>query len=124
MPKWVSTSGMLSAASNLIAAVLIVAYLNGHPVPMFMSYFAHKVWHILGAILVLGHAFTGAIWFVVAWLKRDPQLLRFSSYCYRLLDIICTAPGVLLLVVKSLSTCRFVSFKDAGGDLKENTTRI
>jgi len=110
MLKGMSVSGMLSAAANLFAVVLIVAFLNGHEIPLFLSYFAHKVWHIVGAILLIGHAFTGAVWFVVAWQKRDRQLLQFSSYCYRLLDIICTVPGILLLVVNGLAMAS--GFKD------------
>ena len=98
-----SGSAKLAIAANAIAAVLIVLDLQGMHIPMFMSYFAHKVWHIVGAILVVGHAFTGAVWFVVAWLKRDRELLKFSAEVYRLLDIICTVPGILLLVLNGLA---------------------
>ena len=99
----ISPSTALCGLTNIIAGALILAFLKGYQVPLFLSYFTHKIWHIVGAILLIGHAFTGAVWFIIAWLKEDQKLLKFSVECYRLLDLLCTLPGVLLLTVNGLA---------------------
>lgn len=98
-----SPSAKLGAAANVLVVCLIAADMHGWHIPMFMSYFAHKIWHIVGAILLVGHATTGAAWFVVAWLRKDRQLLAFCRDMYRLLDIGCTVPGMVLLAVNGLA---------------------
>ncbi len=82
------------AVVAVTSAVCIVA-----PPPPLLPVLVHRGLHLLGMVLLLGNATSGAVWLAQADASRSLSRLHFALAGINRLDVWLTTPACLLLVV-------------------------
>lgn len=85
-----------------LQAPILIPLVLGHQYRLFLPYNWYKMLHITGAVLFLGNIIVTAVWMVSAERTRSTAVLRFGAQAVNWLDVIFTAPGVLLLLATGL----------------------
>jgi uncharacterized membrane protein len=80
------------------AVLLIVVMLASLHHPLLFPYQWHKLFHILGAILLVGNIVITAVWMFMAERTSNSDVLRFAARMVNWADVFFTVPGIFLLI--------------------------
>jgi uncharacterized membrane protein len=84
---------------SVVAVALTSALcLSMAPAP-FLPVPVHRGLHLVGMVLLMGNALSGAVWLALADASRSLRRLQFSLAAINRLDVWITAPASMLLVV-------------------------